>query len=214
MMSTSVVLIVGTSLIHATQPFETRDAFVDHLNSLPDMTWKAGIPRRFRNTPIGHAQSLCGVHENSHAELLSLAAQGKIGSGPPSAYSNAPDPPASFDSIEQWPQCAETIGDIRDQSDCGCCWAFGAVSAASDRLCIATKGKVVLPLSANDVCFCGSDDGCGGGDIVSPWEFISRGVVTGGQFNGTGPFGKGYCNDWSFPHCHHHGPQRDDPYPD
>ena len=29
------------------------------------------------------------------------------------------------------------------------------------------------------------------------------------------PFdGEGYCASFSLPHCHHHGPQRDDPYPD
>jgi len=121
--------------------------------------------------------------------------------------------PEHFDSETNWPECAKVIGDIRDQSNCGCCWAFAAASAASDRLCIATKGKVELPLSANDVCFCASEDGCGGGDITSPWDFIKSGAVTGGQFNGTGPFGSGFCNDWSFPHCHHHGPQRSDPYP-
>ena len=38
--------------------------------------------------------------------------------------------------------------------------------------------------------------------------------VTGGQYQGTGPFGKGYCADFSLPHCHHHGPQGKDPYPD
>ena len=27
--------------------------------------------------------------------------------------------PESFDSEENWPQCAKTIGDIRDQSNCG-----------------------------------------------------------------------------------------------
>merc|ERR1712107_658480 len=30
---------------------------------------------------------------------------------------------------------------------------------------------------------------------------------------GSGPFGKGLCYDFSMPHCHHHGPQGDDPYP-
>merc|ERR1712216_145243 len=29
-----------------------------------------------------------------------------------------------------------------------------------------------------------------------------------------GPFGPGMCNDFSLPHCHHHGPQGKDPYPD
>merc|ERR1712039_942319 len=58
------------------------------------------------------------------------------------------------------------------------------------------------------------DDGCQGGDISSPWDFIQKdGAVHGGQYQGTGPFGKGLCQDFSMVHCHHHGPQRDDPYP-
>merc|ERR1712046_454545 len=39
------------------------------------------------------------------------------------------------------------------------------------------------------------------------------GAVSGGQYQGTGPFGKGLCSDFSMPHCHHHGPQGSDPYP-
>ena len=45
--------------------------------------------------------------------------------------------PTNFDSREQWPKCA-SIKEIRDQSDCGSCWAFGAVEAMSDRICIAS----------------------------------------------------------------------------
>merc|ERR1712232_1178536 len=121
--------------------------------------------------------------------------------------------PKSFDSETNWPKCAKVIGDIRDQSNCGYCWAFAAAEAASDRLCIATNGSFSVPLSANDVCFCASDNGCGGGDIQTPWEFIKKGAVTGGQYKGTGPFGAGFCSDWPFAHCHHHGPQGSDPYP-
>merc|ERR1711959_88252 len=82
-------------------------------------------------------------------------------------------------------------------------------------MCIATNASLMLPLSAEDVCFCASSNGCGGGDITSPWEYIkSSGAVTGGQYHGTGPFGEGLCADFSLPHCHHHGPQGKDPYPD
>merc|ERR1711977_401456 len=57
-------------------------------------------------------------------------------------------------------------------------------------------------------------DGCGGGAIDTPWKFLNwHGAVSGGQFNGTGPFGSGMCSDFSLPHCHHHGPQGSDPYP-
>merc|ERR1711881_469343 len=90
--------------------------------------------------------------------------------------------PDNFDSAEHWPQCAKLIGDIRDQSNCGCCWAFAGAEAASDRMCIATNATLMLPLSAQDVCFNSNYDGCDGGQIDTPWSYIQEtGVVTGSQ---------------------------------
>merc|ERR1712151_894299 len=81
-------------------------------------------------------------------------------------------------------------------------------------MCIASNATLLVPLSAEDGCFRASDDGWQGGDIDSPWDYInSDGAVTGGQYQGTGPFGKGFCSDFSLPHCHHHGPKGNDPYP-
>ena len=71
-----------------------------------------------------------------------------------------------------------------------------------------------MPLSAQDLCFNANPMGCNGGTITTPWSFIQRsGVVTGGQYQGSGPFGKGFCSDFSLAHCHHHGPVKGDPYP-
>ena len=83
-------------------------------------------------------------------------------------------------------------------------------------MCIATDGAKALPISAQDVCFNSNLNGCNGGQITTPWTYIRwRGAVSGGQYNNTGPFGgMGLCSNWGFAHCHHHGPQRDDPYPD
>ena len=97
---------------------------------------------------------------------------------PDADYDDA-EVPTDFDSATNWPHCAKIIGDIRDQSNCGCCWAFGGAEAASDRMCIASKGAMIMPLSAQDVCFNSNFDGCGGGMIDTPWTFIKRhGVVT------------------------------------
>lgn len=84
----------------------------------------------------------------------------------------------------------------------------------------------MISLSAQDVCFNSGPHvgqllgGCKGGNAFFPWAMLRKGawlggqgVVSGGQYQGTGVFGKGLCSDFSMPHCHHHGPQGDDPYP-
>lgn len=165
----------------------------------------------------GKIERIPGVTEAGMADRERFASQYEQGVGIVSL-------PERFDSEEHWPQCAKVIGDIRDQSMCGCCWAFAAASAASDRLCISTNASIMVPISAQDVCFCSGIHslvgGCNGGDITSPWMhmqfrewFGGEGAVTGGQYHGSGPFGSGLCLDFSMPHCHHHGPRRDDPYP-
>lgn len=55
--------------------------------------------------------------------------------------------PTQFDARTNWPDCT-SIRTIRDQSSCGSCWAFGAVEAMSDRICIASKGQLQVGYSA------------------------------------------------------------------
>jgi len=181
----------------------TEEAMITEIRNTPGVLWTAGKT----TVDAGSLKILAGVTPEAMAKRAAFAQSFKQ----PLTSIAVPE---SFDSETNWPQCAKVIGDIRDQSMCGCCWAFGAASAASDRLCIATNGTAKVPLSAQDVCFGASEDGCQGGDIQSPWDYIQeKGAVTGGQYQGTGPFGKGLCQDFSMVHCHHHGPQGDDPYP-
>merc|ERR1712010_41364 len=166
----------------------TQENMVDRINSTPDVLWKAGLNERFADPSA--MKSLCGVRADSAALVAKL----------PTAVSKIADAdvPDSFDSETNWPQCAKVIGDIRDQSNCGCCWAFGGAEAASDRMCIATNATLLLPLSAQDVCFNSNFDGCDGGQISTPWSYIKRtGAVTGGQYKGSGPFGSGLCSSFS-----------------
>merc|ERR1712203_521719 len=59
--------------------------------------------------------------------------------------------PDSFDPREQWPNC-NVLNEVRDQGTCGSCWAFGAVSAFSDRVCIQSNGEMDYDISAPEVC--------------------------------------------------------------
>jgi len=189
-----------------------RAAMIDEINA-GGATWTAAPQERFAHLAPGASKPLCGVKGDWKVAIADAHTAGDMQPFVPTWSATAPIPDA-FDSETNWPDCAKIIGDIRDQSNCGCCWAFAGAEAASDRMCIATKAALMEPLSAEDVCFCGSFNGCDGGQIDTPWNFIKRkGSVTGGQFKGTGPFGSDTCSDFSLPHCHHHGPQGSDPYP-
>jgi cathepsin B len=155
-----------------------------------------------------------GVKPENAAIMDAAFAEGKLIRAPKISAEEASLIPENFDAALEWPMCAEMINDIRDQSNCGCCWAFGGAEAASDRMCIASNGTLLIPLSAQDMCFCASWNGCNGGDLYTPWSFIqTTGLVSGGG-QGGGPFDNdGFCSKFSLPHCHHHGPVRDDPYP-
>mmetsp|Transcript_9660 Transcript_9660/g.10819 ORF Transcript_9660/g.10819 Transcript_9660/m.10819 type:complete len:360 (-) Transcript_9660:38-1117(-) len=190
---------------------EDRLVQIQEIQQMHGVLWQAAVNPRFASEAPGASKSQCGVKGNWKEQVQSAIAMGEVFPFEEDVNVEVPD---NFDSAKHWPQCAKVIGDIEDQSNCGCCWAFAGAEAASDRMCIATNASLMVPLSPQDVCFCANPDGCGGGMISTPWTHIkSHGAVSGGQYHGSGPLGKGLCADYSLPHCHHHGPQGSDPYP-
>jgi len=109
--------------------------------------------------------------------------------------------PASFDSATNWPKCT-VIANVRDQSSCGSCWAFGSTESFEARACIST-GKDVK-YSPEDTAFCSdAGNGCNGGN--SAWNHFERtGVVTGGDYTDIGS--EATCLPYSFAPCAHHVP--------
>jgi len=206
------MLLLSLTLLGTNEHLRTRQAEVDRINSVPGVLWKAAVQERFAGLPLHASKSLCGVKPGTKGRLAERVRKGTM-----TVFQRDPSIalPSSFDSATHWPKCSKVIGDIRDQSACGCCWAFGAAEAASDRLCIYSNGTITVPLSAQQTCFCAQEEGCQGGQLETAWDYIqTEGLVTGGQINQTGPFANlGACSAFSLPHCHHHGPVRDDPYP-
>merc|ERR1711959_592275 len=165
-----------------------RAAQIAEIRNTPGVLWQAGPHPRFASEAPGASKTLMGVIGDQKQAVADLVKRGEIEVFDGSAIPEA-DVPDSFDSETNWPQCAKMINDIRDQSHCGCCWAFAGAEAASDRMCIATNGTTMVPLSAQDVCFNSEFNGCGGGFITTPWTYLkAKGAVTGGQYKGSGPF--------------------------
>ncbi|KRZ07605.1 Cathepsin B-like cysteine proteinase 6 [Trichinella zimbabwensis] len=181
-------------------PFGSRNRrlyfnkMVTYINNL-QTTWKAGRNAYFETVPLHVIQGMMGVRRSSKLETNSIPL-------PVISYDHIDmEIPAEFDSRKQWPYCP-TIGEIRDQSNCGSCWAFGAVEAISDRICIATDGRQKPHISSTDLLSCCKicGFGCQGGDPHQAWSFwVKYGLVTGGNY--TTHDG---CRPYPFAPCNHH----------
>jgi cathepsin B len=63
--------------------------------------------------------------------------------------------------------------------------AFAATEVMTDRLCIATNGKVEFQFSPEDLLSCCTEcgDGCDGGSPSKAWAYwMSSGIVSGGDY--------------------------------
>jgi len=113
-----------------------------------------------------------------------------------------------FDARDQW---GSKIHPIRDQGQCGSCWAFGATEALSDRFAIEQGVDVIL--SPQYLVSCDSKNyGCQGGYLDKAWKFMhSTGTVddecypyTSGQTGRDGDC-PNTCADGSSPIFYHSG---------
>lgn len=189
---TLIALVASLMLIasEAARPHPLSDKFIDEINKKAT-TWRAG--RNFdENISMFHIRQMMGVHPD-HQQYQN-----------PVFFHNIDDDtelPEEFDSRAQWPDCP-TIREIRDQGGCGSCWAFGAVEAMSDRVCIHSNASIHFRFSADDLVSCCHlcGFGCNGGFPGAAWSYwVRKGIVSGG------PYGSNQgCRPYEIEPCEHH----------
>lgn len=99
--------------------------------------------------------------------------------------------PKFFDLREKYNQC-QSLLKIRNQGNCGCCWASATTSVINDKICINSNGKSQEYISETDLitccenCFNQSDieKGCGGGNEREAFKYwINNGLPSEGTYN-------------------------------
>ena len=93
-----------------------------------------------------------------------------------------------FDSRTKWGNC---IQPVVNQGSCGSCWAFSTTEVLSDRLCIASEGKINVVLSPQYVLSCSMRNGCGGGYPNKAFDYLGK---TGAPVTACVPY-KGTANN-------------------
>jgi cathepsin B len=151
--------------VFASAQYIADEAFIQEINS-KHPTWEAGVNEIFRNVKWSDAKKYLGLRYRPEW-YLSL---------PERLATPDFNAPESFDARTEWP--GEIIG-IRDQAQCGSCWAFGATEALSDRFNIRDKPSSQIILSPQQLVSCDhSSYGCQGGYPDKAFDYMrDTGVV-------------------------------------
>ena len=103
-MLAKVLVLLALAVLGQCDPETLSQEMIDYINGL-DTTWKAGPS--FIGKDEKYVRRLCGALEGKMPPVKEITPLDAI--------------PDEFDARTKWPQC-KTIGDIRDQADCGSCW--------------------------------------------------------------------------------------------
>eukprot|EP00756_Hemistasia_phaeocysticola_P038223 Hpha_TRINITY_DN16745_c1_g3::TRINITY_DN16745_c1_g3_i1::g.77603::m.77603/K01363/CTSB; cathepsin B len=168
-----------------------KDELIAQVNADTTSTWKAGRNSRFEGKTLAETKVLMGTLQAPSTEWL------------PHRPLNAVELPEEFDwrTDTRGTNCP-SLKEVRDQANCGSCWAFGSTEAMTDRICLASKGATNIHLSAQDMTSCNKlgNMGCRGGVPASAYTYWkSNGVVSGGNYGD-----KSGCWSYQLAPCSHH----------
>ena len=116
---------------------------------------------KFQNYTTSEFKNLISTNTNFWGDLEGEGLRGY-------SYNKDKDLPTTFDSGTQWPSCKHPI---KNQEQCGSCWAFSSSSTLETRLCINDGISVTLSPQYQMDCDKG-DYGCHGGYLDHAFLFL------------------------------------------
>lgn len=154
--------------------FEPSYSFIELINSDQTQTWRAGVHRHFVGKRVSEMMRMLGYRKKNEHELKAVTTKAKkpykkknLQRAKPVA-DNRPDHvkyeglPENFD----WRNVNGVNYDspVKNQGNCGSCYAMATVSAAEARVRIASKNQLKPTLSSQAVVSCSIyNQGCEGG---------------------------------------------------
>ena len=165
---------VRDSILVRPTELATSKAVIDSVNGNANSTWVAGENEYFKGMTLEEAKKLMGAFMTPSYYMFPEEGEYPTKSHSDEVKANLPK---TFDARTQWP---DFVHPIRNQEQCGSCWAFAASEALSDRFAIASNGSVNVILSPEDLVSCDTGDmGCSGGILSQAWKYLStEGIVT------------------------------------
>lgn len=152
-------LLLAAPVLAGADKHPIRRTLVDRINA-GGHSWQAAPVEEnmFANYTLAEIKGLMGL-QDVKSKSVTLRSGVTVG-----------DIPEMFDGRSEFSGCQKSI---RDQADCGSCWAFGAAETLTTNLCVLGLGNPIL--SPQDLVSCDTaDHGCNGGTLPGAWDFIDQ----------------------------------------
>jgi len=167
-------LAMTVAAVDFTNPLVHDERLITYVNRFAK-TWTAGKNAVFEGKTRADAKRMLGFKRPTPEMRATYPTK------PLYAFEAMADLPTNYSSVTQKDFAAcQQLHRIRNQAQCGACWAFSTTEMIADRFCIATKTKTNTVLSPQFLLSCDqSDSDCEGGDFGTALAFVQKeGVVT------------------------------------
>jgi cathepsin L len=157
--------------------FEVRVAEILHHNSLPNQRYLKGI-NKFTDMTDEEFKSYRGYNPSMSAALFASPDQ-------PCVQQPLPFSGVLPESVDWRTAKPAVLTPVKDQGQCGSCWAFATTETIESQLSLATKGNLTVLSPQNVVSCtpnpdnCGGSGGCGGAIAELGFTYVkNNGIAT------------------------------------